>query len=505
IKVIETEPIGKKYNIKLINEHLGQDLEMLNLLLRKVKGVKRDKKLDKVIESLQEDDALKRRRDMSGKVLIFSEYAATVRYITKVLKDEFDGKTIDCITGDTKPEKRMEIIKRFSPKSNQTEGDVIEGKDIDILVSTEVLSEGQNLQDCNYVINYDLPWNPMRIVQRTGRIDRLASTFKVIHTRACFPDEELDKILKLVGKVIGKIKTANETVGLDGELLGETPNKKQYNGTIMGRIKVLSKSGEGTNGLIEDLEREADIMPQTTPMSEISRYVKEKGIEFMQEIPMGRRTGKNEEKGDRAILAYLQEKPNRRIYFVRYNFRTQKADVPDDKFDAIRDIRCAVNTPTHLPMDNVDHQKSFELLLQIDEKSRIAIREKNDYATKSGNVSNEFSKISDEIKNVIVDAENISIDDGEAVDLILDSGYAKPWTDKLKGFFTDYKRDKNVDVLIFKIKELGKDIGVEKSKKIKSVEIQQGEPDLKLVGAMLITGKKFDGVSFNNLYTHMNT
>ena len=509
IATIETEPIGKKYDTDLINEHLAQDLDMLKFLLSKVEGVKRDKKLDGVIDSIQEDGALNLGEDMSGKILIFSEYAATAKYITKKLTEEFDEKTVECITGDTKTEKRMQMIKRFSPKSNLIEDEELDGEEIDILVSTEVLSEGQNLQDCNYVINYDLPWNPMRIVQRTGRVDRLTSTFNVIHSRACFPDEELDRILKLVGKVISKIKTANKAVGLDAELLGEIPNEKQYNGTIVERIKVLAKPGESTDGLISDLEREADIMPQITPMSEISRYVKKMGMEFMQEIPMGRRTGKKGE-GNGAILAYLQENPNRRVYFVRYDFKTQKADVPDDEFDVIRDVRCAVDIPIHLPMDDIDHQTSFDLLLQMDKEARVAIREKNDYVTEyarkrqTGPERNEFVKVSDEIKNVLVDAENISGDDGETVYQILDSGYARPWTDKLKEFLTDYKRDKNVDSLIFKIKELGKDMGMENpSKEIKNAEPLQGEPGLKLVGAMLITGEKFDSKSLNSLDSHM--
>lgn len=509
IAAIETEDVRKDYDTELIREHLSQDLGVLKSLLSKVEGVKRDKKLNKVIDSILEDKALNRRDGVSGKVLIFSEYAVTAKYITKVLADEFDEKTVECITGDTKTEKRMQMIRRFSPKSNLIEGEEFDGDEIDILVSTEVLSEGQNLQDCNYVINYDLPWNPMRIVQRTGRIDRLTSTFKVIQTRACFPDDDLDRILKLVGKVIAKIKTANKTVGLDAELLEEVPNEKQYNGTIMGRIKTLAKPGADADGLIADLEREADIMPQITPMSEISRYVKKMGMEFMQEIPMGRRTGKKGEVNE-AVLAYLQEKPNRRVYFVRYDFKTQKADVPDDEFDVIRNVRCAVDTPRYLPMDGVDHQTSFDLLLRMDKEARVAIRKKNDYVTEYakkkqvGPERNEFIKISDEIKNIMVDAENISGNDGETVYMILDSGYIKPWTDKLKRFLADYKRDKDVDSLILKVKELGKDVGMEKPEVKKNAEPLRGESDLKLVGAVLITGENFDSKPLNKFDLHMS-
>ena len=498
ITAMGTEPMGKRYDRELLNEHLSHDLGILESLLRKVKGVKRDKKMDGVIDTIREDGALSATDDVSGKVLVFSEYAATAKYVAETLAEEFDEKEIECITGDTKPDKRMQVIKRFSPRSNLTEDEELDEKEIDILVSTEVLSEGQNLQDCNYVINYDLPWNPMRIVQRTGRIDRLTSKFSAIRARACFPDEELDRILKLVGKVISKIKVANETVGLDAELLGEIPNEKQYNGTIVGRIRALAKvGGNDADGLIADLEREADIMPQTTPMNEISSYIKDKGIESMQGMPMGRRTGKKGE-GKVAILAYLQEKPNRRVHFVRYDFEDGKARVPDDEFDVIRDMGCSVDTPLYLPMDSPDHQDSFDLLLDMDGKARAAIRKRNDDITEytkerqAGRVSNEFARVSDGIRDAVASAENISAEDGEAVFGVLDSGYARPWTDKLRGFLADYEHDNNADSLIFKIKELGRDMGMEGPKEEERSVPPEGEPRLQLVGAMLITGEKTD-------------
>ena len=152
----------------------------------------------------------------------------------------------------------------------------------------------------------------------------------------------------------------------------------------------------------------------------------------------------------------------------------------------------------HLPMDGTDHKNSFDLLLQMDGEARVAIREKNDYVMayakkmQAGLSRNDFARVSDEIKNVVVNAENISKEDGEAVFCVLDSGYARPWTDKLKEFLAEFKRDKNVDSLVFKIKRFGSDMGMEKPKESGSKTEPQGEPSLKLVGAMLIIGDKFD-------------
>ena len=178
--------------------------------------------------------------------------------------------------------------------------------------------------------------------------------------------------------------------------------------------------------------------------------------------------------------------------------------MPDDEFDVIRDVRCQVDDPVHLPMDGTDHKNSFDLLLQMDGEARVAIREKNDYVMayakkmQTGSVRNDFVRVSDEIKNVVTDAENISEEDGEAVYGVLDSGYARPWTDKLKEFLMDFKRDKSVGSLVFKIKGLGNDMGMEAPKESGGQAEPQGEPGLKLVGAMLIIGDKFDARHADN-------
>ena len=157
-----------------------------------------DKKLEAVRDMILKDRALD---SESRKVLIFTEYTTTARYLLHEIKKSFPGKETELITGDTKPDVRSRYIERFAPDSNLADDQRLEGKEIDILISTEVLAEGQNLQDCNYVINYDLPWNPMRIVQRIGRIDRLTSKYDTVRSRACYPDKELDGILKLMGKL----------------------------------------------------------------------------------------------------------------------------------------------------------------------------------------------------------------------------------------------------------------------------------------------------------------
>lgn len=497
IEKIEKDDAGKNYDIELLRDDMDRDLGILERLLRDVDDITLDTKLEAVEKNIFRDRALEIE---SRKVLIFTEYTATAKYITKDLKKKFKNKNVQCITGNTKQETRKQYIKRFSPESNLLEDEKLDSDEIDILVSTEVLSEGQNLQDCNYVINYDLPWNPMRIVQRTGRIDRLTSRYDVIHSRACYPDKELDEIITLMAKLIDKIGIVNETIGADSAILGEAPTPRQFNGNIKQRIEVLAGKGEGTDKIIEDMERESDIMPQTSPINELSRYIKEKGVDFMKEIPMGRRSGKKGEKSH-AVLAYLQEQPERRVYFVMYDFKKDMVRVPDDDFDAIRAASCMVEEPTYLPMDSKDNHESFEMLLNIDQQSRKAIEEHNNQTVRyvndlrrDGKKKHEknVSRVKQIITNEIL-AGKITTDDGESVMDVIKSEYLRPWEDSIGDMLAEYERSRDVKSMIDGIIQTGKWIGLEN--KPKPEEITESVPSrLKMVGAIFIMGEKFDSI-----------
>src|SRR5207244_1853451 len=96
-------------------------------------------------------------------------------------------------TGD-----RARLIQAFAPRSNGREELAGTDAEIDLLISTDVLSEGQNLQDCGVVVNYDLHWNPTRMVQRAGRVDRIGTPFDTLWAHHMFPYEGLETLLRLV-------------------------------------------------------------------------------------------------------------------------------------------------------------------------------------------------------------------------------------------------------------------------------------------------------------------
>ena len=497
IKNIESEEIGKNYDLERLKSDMDHDIEVLERLLEEIKEITDDAKLVAVERTIRREQALKQE---GRKVLIFTEYTATARYITKHLQNHFKNATVECITGRTTQENRGKYIRRFAPDANLLDGKKLDEDEIDILVSTEVLAEGQNLQDCNYVINYDLPWNPMRIVQRIGRVDRLTSKHDVIHSRACYPDEELDKILNLLGKLIGKISVVDKFIGLEAELLGEMPTSKQFGGSTKARIETLAgKTDEAPENVIQTLEQESDMMPKTTPMNELVKYVNEKGIDVMKEIPMGRRSGKQGD-GQKAVVSYLQTKPERRVYFVMYDYKRDSAIVPDDDFDVIKTVMCTAAEPMHLPMDGADNRESFEQLLRIDQKARQAIREKNDKvfeyvkAIKSDK-KGQYNKHVANITKIMLDSAKkgiITPQDGGTIRRIIKTPNMRPWEDDIKDMVAEYDRNNDVGALVARIKRKGDQIGFkEESAQVDQVDDSQAS-DLKLVGAMFITGEIFD-------------
>lgn len=491
IQKLETEEMGKKYDISRFRDDLSEDLQILRELRSEIGKVTADKKLEAVRDGIIKDKALEYE---SKKVLIFTEYTATAKYLLRELRVAFPKSQIECITGNTKPETRSRYLERFAPESNLADDQRLEEKKIDVLISTEVLAEGQNLQDCNYVINYDLPWNPMRIVQRIGRIDRLTSRYDTVHSRACYPDRELDGILKLMGKLLNKIQTVNDVIGLDSELLGETPTPQQYNGHLKDRLRVLGKKGQGASDVILQMERDADLMPQDTPLNEIARRAKEIGINELLAMSMGRRSGKEGSKR-KCILAYAREKPERYVYFVVYDYEKDEAYVPENEYDAVNEARCLSDEPLYLPMDGDEDAESFRQLLHIDKKAREAIALSDDqikkYATNTRNTS--YEKTRKQLKRVLSDAFRRGEIDAERldrIDVIANRVELQAWDTSLKDITSRYAENSDMELFLKGVESIGEQIGI--AEEAVSNESEVDYDSMKMVGAMFIAPK--DGI-----------
>lgn len=438
VQKIAVEDLGGRYDTTSMLSDIGSDLGTLRSLQAELAKVTADKKFEAVHDVLIADEALEQE---GRKVLVFTEYTDTAKYLHEKMREAFPDKEVLLIHGGTKTEARQRHIRRFSPGANLGEDETLDEKEADILISTEVLSEGQNLQDCNYVVNYDLPWNPMRIVQRTGRVDRLTSKHRIVRSRACYPDEQLDGLLQLVGKILDKIGVAADVVGTDTEILGQAPSPKEFNGRLAKDIRALA--GQGDSGpVIEGLESASDMMPKSTPINEITRHVKEIGFEAMGAVPMGRRSGKRGQ-GQKAVLAYLQEGRMCRVHFVIYDYATCRAEVPENDADAIGLASCTRGTPLHLPMDGEEHRESFDELLDIDCKARKAVRDSGRESRRKVNELRTRQKrdIDLGILTDAVIAGKLSKEDADAAYNILKSEQLSSWRPDMARIQKEYAED----------------------------------------------------------------
>lgn len=271
----ENDPfVGRKSKINLRDmdyvswrRDLKADLEVLELLILMLKDItpEHDTKLQQLVADLKN----KFEHPINGsnkKVLIFTAFADTANYLyeqlsCRILND--CGLHTALITGSTEgkctfPKLKCtfnDILTYFSPLSKDREAiHPNDTREIDVLIATDCISEGQNLQDCDYLINYDIHWNPVRIIQRFGRIDRIGSKNDVIQLVNYWPDMELDDYIKLKGRVESRMKATVITSTGDDNLL--SANEK---GDLEYRRNQLKKLQNEVVD-IEDMDTGVNIM-----------------------------------------------------------------------------------------------------------------------------------------------------------------------------------------------------------------------------------------------------
>lgn len=189
---------------------------------------------------------------LSGrKVLVFTEFRDTARYIHHALGNRPYVARIDSEAahlGRLRASRR-EVIERFAPLSNGVREPPLRER-VEILIATDVLSEGLNLQDAAAVVSYDLPWNPVRLMQRIGRIDRLGAIHEWVELHHFVPTRELERLLGLMARLHEKVRAIERALGTDNPVLGgphqPTPNFQH--------LRALASSPDGYDRIEADLE-----------------------------------------------------------------------------------------------------------------------------------------------------------------------------------------------------------------------------------------------------------
>ena len=245
----------KNFASKELLEDVKSEQELVRIISEQLKVLKEDdSKIRSLVKILKDIEASK----AGTKVLIFSYFSDTISYLQENLASKtphINDSNIGFVSSSTGSDSER-LASRFSPiskKYNLKDGE----SELQFLVATDVLSEGQNLQDAGVLINYDLHWNPVRMIQRNGRVNRLGTKFKTVHIHNMRPEKKLDSYLNLVQRLQGKIDMIRNTIGTDTPVLDEPENAIEYGDAIK---DIYDSDEQKRIKALEDAEKAADFL-----------------------------------------------------------------------------------------------------------------------------------------------------------------------------------------------------------------------------------------------------
>jgi Superfamily II DNA/RNA helicases, SNF2 family len=227
---------------------LDADIALIQILLEEMNKIKpeQDTKLQHLIKHIKEksDQPI---NPGNKKVLIFTAFADTANYLYRQLAKPLHEKGLEVgkLTGSANPKCTLgqgfdfqKLLTFFSPRSKEKA--VLypdDNRELDVLIGTDCISEGQNLQDCDYLINYDIHWNPVRIIQRFGRVDRIGSQNDEIQLVNYWPDISLDEYINLKERVENRMHIVDVTATGDDNVLSAKANDVSYRKEQLRRLQ----------------------------------------------------------------------------------------------------------------------------------------------------------------------------------------------------------------------------------------------------------------------------
>ena len=228
------------FHLDELKNDLETDIQLLSKLQETLepfhRDIENDYTMDDKAEQLRQllgslrvgSHDLLQRGDRAEKLIVFTQFTDTVEYLDKAFEQFQDRGLLSedvrfaSATSDTSNVE--DIIQHFAPEANDARDKIDPSDEIDVLFATDVAGEGVNLQDANLVINYDLHWNPLRLIQRIGRVDRLGSGHEDIYALNFLPETELEEELGIVDRVESRVQEISSVLGEDGEILSPEDN-----------------------------------------------------------------------------------------------------------------------------------------------------------------------------------------------------------------------------------------------------------------------------------------
>lgn len=350
------EDKARRYDSKDFNpqlrENLKKDIDVLKEIQSMWQKIDRDPKLEKFVDLLKSESVLK-----ESKLIIFTESKETAEYLERNLKEEFPNQVL-IYTGASSASTREKAIENFDARARHQKDDYR------ILISTEVLSEGVNLHRSNIVINYDIPWNPTRLMQRVGRVNRVDTAFDTIYTYNFFPTRQSNTEIKLKEAAEYKIHMFIEMLGNDARLLTEGEEIKSHD-----LFEQLSRKETITG---EDEEEESELKY----LQEIKNVRDENPDLFgkIKRLPKKARTARLSKEQSEALLSYMRKGRLEKFYLT-----DQDATQELDFLTAASILSVAPDTPREKIGD-----KYYNFLSQNKEKFRYATTTETELTEKRG-------------------------------------------------------------------------------------------------------------------------
>jgi SNF2 family DNA or RNA helicase len=302
--------VGGKFKYRLDHLHLDRwlkdlqrDKQQLSLLHSSAEAVtpQRDAKLKElkhIIEQKVKNPTTNKRGELNKKVLVFTAFADTASYLFNSLTSWAQkelGIHIALVTGGGSNHTTFgktdfnQILTNFSPRSKNRDKipSMPQDGEIDLLIATDCISEGQNLQDCDLLINYDIHWNPVRIIQRFGRIDRIGSVNQTVQLVNFWPTQDLDKYVNLKNRVEARMALVDIAATFEDNLLKNDEIEEIIHEDMRYRDKQLLKLREEVLDL-EDFSESVALNEFTLDdfRIELSKYI-EANRKLLEEAPLG--------------------------------------------------------------------------------------------------------------------------------------------------------------------------------------------------------------------------
>lgn len=315
------------YSVAEFEDKLKEDLEYdLNILTEMYSSIEKlgekDCKLEYFLNELQTNEILR-----VSKLIIFTESKETAEYLEKNIEEKLQKEVI-CYTGSSSPALKESIIANFDPN--------FKGKKenrYDILIATDVLAEGINLHRSNVIINYDLPWNPTKIMQRIGRINRVGTKFDKIYVFNFFPTSKTDEHLSLRDNILNKIQSFHNTLGEDFKYLSDDEEIDSYG--LYDRLMASLDNEEEDNG---DTELEYLSLIRQIRDEDEELYLKIKNL------PKKSKCARNYEDTyiENSTISFLKKGDLKRIYITNSSLDNKELNF----FDAVKYFKCEPSEET---------------------------------------------------------------------------------------------------------------------------------------------------------------